>query len=258
MRSVVFVLVIACSMGLAPALAALTVTPNGANPMTLECHMSTYQELGATVSGAVGGFTLSTSGSVNVNMPGDYFIQYTARDGSGQTATAVRLVQVRDTIAPTVNAFVAKNSLWPNNHNLINVGFNYTAEDACDPQPLVRVMVFANEDDEMQTGDGRHAPDAKNISRTTLRLRAERKGDGPGRVYLIVVTATDASGNTGFSCTTVTVAHDQSKKSADRVRALAAQFTAACPSFASFMIGNGRLPAGSFIIGDGPVIGPKQ
>jgi hypothetical protein len=39
------------------------------------------------------------------------------------------------------------------------------------------------------------ALDARDIAPGTLRLRAERKGNGDGRVYLIVASATDGSGN---------------------------------------------------------------
>ena len=67
------------------------------------------------------------------------------------------------------------------------------------------MQVYSNEDDEHQTGDGTHSPDAKEIALGTLRLRAESKGNGNGRVYLIIVTATDDCNNTALSCCTVTV-----------------------------------------------------
>jgi hypothetical protein len=111
--------------------------------------------------------------------------------------------------------------------------------------------VFGDEDDETPTGDGNFSPDAKNIAPVTLRLRAERKGDADGRVYLIIVTATDASGNVSRCCRTVTVTHDQSKASKASVAAQAAAAQAYCEA-------HGTAPPGYFVIGDGPIIGPKQ
>jgi hypothetical protein len=113
-------------------------------------------------------------------------------------------------------------------------------------------MVFGDEDDEELTGDGNHSPDAKNIALNTLRLRSERKGDGDGRVYLIVVKATDVVGNVGFCCSTVVVPHDQSEASLASVQAQAAAAQAFCQANA------GTPPPGYFVIGDGPIIGPKQ
>jgi len=46
----------------------------------------------------------------------------------------------------------------------------------------------------------------------TLNLRAERSGNGNGRVYTLIVGCTDASGNSSTKTTGVTVPHDQGKK----------------------------------------------
>ena len=119
------------------------------------------------------------------------------------------------------------------------------------PVRLRQVLVFGDEDDEMPTGDGNHSPDAKNIGIGTLRLRSERRGDADGRVYLIVVRVTDAAGNVTNVCTTVVVTHDQSSASIASVNAQAAAAKA-------FFMANGVPPPGYFVIGDGPIIGPKQ
>jgi hypothetical protein len=113
-------------------------------------------------------------------------------------------------------------------------------------------MVFGNEDDQTPTGDGTFSPDASNIGLGTLRLRNEHVGSGNGRVYLVVVKATDASGNVGLDCGTVVVPHDQTAASLALIETQATAAKAFC------LANSGTPPPGYFVIGDGPVIGPKQ
>jgi hypothetical protein len=114
------------------------------------------------------------------------------------------------------------------------------------------VQVFSDEGDTAPTGEGNFSPDAKDIAAGTLRLRQERKGDADGRVYLVVTTATDTSGNQAHCCSTVVVPHDQSAASIASVNAQAATASAFCDA------NNGAPPAGFVQVGIGPVIGPKQ
>ena len=86
----------------------------------------------------------------------------------------------------------------------------------------------------------------------TLRLRGERKGNGDGRVYLIVTEATDSSGNRGSSCCAVAVPLSNTATS----QASAAAQAAAARSFC--LAHGGTAPAGYFVVGDGVVSGPKQ
>ena len=104
----------------------------------------------------------------------------------------------------------------------------------------------------MQSGDGNFAPDAKDIAVGSLRLRAERQGNSDGRVYLILVEATDSSGNRGINCCTAVVPHSNKRQALESVQAQAAAAQAFCLAHA------GMPPAGYFVLGDGPLIGPKQ
>jgi hypothetical protein len=151
-----------------------------------------------------------------------------------------------------VNSSVSTSSLWPPNHNLINVGLAFTKSDNCDPAASVQVLVYGDEDDLDEGGDGNFSPDAKNIAAGTLRLRSERSGDANGRVYLIVVKVTDAAGNVGFNCSTVVVTKSQSASDINSVNAQAVAAKAFC------LANNGAAPSGYFVIGDGPTVGPKQ
>jgi hypothetical protein len=150
-----------------------------------------------------------------------------------------------------VTSTVDTSLLRPPNHNVVDVGL--TAASHCGAPATFQVRVFGDEDDATPTDSNTvFSPDAAHIAVGTLRLRAERKGSGDGRVYLIVVCGTDAAGNTGFACSTVVVPHDASKSSKASVNSQAAAAQAYCEA------NNGAPPAGFFPIGDGPVVGPKQ
>jgi uncharacterized repeat protein (TIGR01451 family) len=150
---------------------------------------------------------------------------------------------------PVVNAAVALSLLPQNNHDLVNVGLTATATDGSCPTTF-QVRVFGNEDDVTPTAQ--FSPDARDIAVGTLRLREERDATGNGRVYLVVVKATNAAKETGFATVTVVVPESSSPADISSVEMQAA----AAKAFADTH--NGAPPPGYFVIGDGPVIGPKQ
>lgn len=158
-------------------------------------------------------------------------------------------VTVVDSTPPVVSCAATTAMLWPPNHDLVAVGLASSAVDVCSGTQPVTINVFGDEDDEEGSGDGNHSPDARQDP--ALRLRAERQGSNDGRVYLILTTATDAAGNVGHGCCTVVVPHSRSTADVASVEAQAAAAEAFCEA-------NAAAPAGYFVIGDGPVIGPKQ
>ncbi len=60
-------------------------------------------------------------------------------------------------------------------------------------------------------GDGNTSSDWVVIDAHHVRLRAERSGNGTGRIYTITITCTDAARNSSHKTVTVTVPHDQSQ-----------------------------------------------
>ncbi len=205
---------------------------------------------------AVNGESTGPGGTheVELHEPGIYVLTLTVSDENGGISEPCdAVVTVVDVTAPEVSCSLSTTLLWPPNHDLITVGLDVHTHDNCEEHGgvTVAVAVYADEDDETPTGDGKHSPDAKDIASGTLRLRSERRGDSDGRVYLIVATATDASGNSSTTCCTVVVPHDGSKAS---IASVLAQADAAKATFAS----TGAPPSDYFVSGDGPIIGPKQ
>jgi RHS repeat-associated protein len=145
---------------------------------------------------------------------------------------------------------VTSSRLWPANHSMQAVGYSAALGAACVGLAEMSVQVWSDEPDEAQTGDGNHTPDAALAPLMQLQLRAERKGNSDGRVYLILARATSPSGATNTSCASVGVPKSQSSRDRD---ALDAQMGAA--SF--FCAANGGPPQGFIRLLDEPwVMGP--
>ena len=75
------------------------LTVLGDNPLVVECHTA-LSDPGATATDNCGA-TVTSTNDVNVNVPGNYTITYTATDGTN-SVTATRAVTVVDTTAPVI------------------------------------------------------------------------------------------------------------------------------------------------------------
>jgi hypothetical protein len=187
-----------------------------------------------------GPFAVTASALFSMTMK----VEFTLPAG-GQFVSRGQVMEAVD--VPVVDCTVAQQSLWPPNHDLVNVGLTASAQTSTGPLP-VTINVFSNEDDEENTGDGNFSPDATS---PPLRLRAERKGNGDGRIYLIRASATGPSGVAGFGCCTAVVPQMPNAAGLSAVLTRADAAEAACDA-------GGTVPPGFVAVGDGPVIGPKQ
>ncbi len=102
-----------------------------------------------------------------------------------------------DNRAPSISISVKKKSLWPPDHKMVDIGFKYSVIDNCDPDPVIKIKVTSDEPTatEASSGGAKYFPDAVVDRNGKIQLRAECATDGDGRVYQIVVTAKDSSGN---------------------------------------------------------------
>lgn len=132
---------------------------------------------------------------------------------------------------PSLACSVKIDMLWPPNHKMVKVGLKVTPSNFAGPVTYT-LHVYSNEaNDAKGSGDPHEGADGSwsHSDPSTLKLRAERSGEvKTGRVYLIIVRATDKSGNTACCCTTVTVPHDQSKRAKSAVTAAAAAAESYC------------------------------
>ena len=135
-----------------------------------------------------------------------------ATDAAGNTATCSFTVTVNDIEPPVIHDLVVTPPvLWPPNHKMKNVNVDYTSTDNC-PGPITCNIAVTSDEPENGTGDGDTAPDWELIDDHHIKLRAERAGNGDGRVYTVKVTCTDQYGNSSSGIKTVLVPKNMSKK----------------------------------------------
>jgi len=146
------------------------ITITGSNPASVELG-GAYSDAGATAFDAYHGATnVTSSGSVDTSTLGSYIITYTATDLSGNTASAIRVVNVVDTTAPVV-------TVTGDNPATVELGGTYTDAGATSTDASASYAVV-----------------------TTGTVDTDTVGE-----YTLTYTSTDSSGNAGTATRTVNV-----------------------------------------------------
>ena len=192
-------------------------------PVTLECQSSRSAWVPlppAAASDACGVVTVTnshTSGGHDASGTyplGTTTVTFVATDSAGQQTSCHTAVTVRDTVPPVLTVVASPTVLWPPNHRMVTVDDTVVATDACDPSPAILLVAASSSesDDALGGGDGSTTDDVQGASVGTpdvsILLRAERDGQGSGRVYTLTYRASDGSGNATQASSTVTVPHD--------------------------------------------------
>lgn len=151
--------------------------------------------------------TLSANGNDQQRAEG------TCEDRAGNGATvSFTAIQIDDT-PPTLTCSVDPATLWPPNHKLVPVRVSVQmADDLSGPAAFALTAARSNEPDD-GLGDGDTTEDIRGFAIGTAdadgELRAERSGQGSGRVYTLEYAGRDAAGNAATCAVTVTVPHDR-------------------------------------------------
>jgi hypothetical protein len=171
-----------------------------------------------SIQSTLGGAPVELPQSVisNLNL-GIHHILLSVNDGINDLAISEIIIEIVDTNIPTLAPIADKTILWPPDHKMVDITIATNANDNSGALVTLSVSVISNEPQD-GLGDGDMSPDwtTPEIDQTagiiTLQLRSERPGIGDGRLYIIDITATDASGNSSDAQVEIIVPHGQKKK----------------------------------------------
>jgi len=130
-------------------------------------------------------------------------------DAAGNAGTATATVANIDKKAPVLKLFANKSVLSPPNHKMVPIRLSWNATDDASGIASVKLVSVTSNEPDNGSGDGNTANDIQGADIGTadeeILLRAERSGNGNGRIYTIVYKATDLAGNASTATITVKV-----------------------------------------------------
>lgn len=153
--------------------------------------------------------TFATGSLTPANSPLAITFSY-GGDGNFNPITGGGTLVIVDTVAPTITLNGNAISLWPPNkkyHTIDVTDLVASASDGCDANVNLNSVVISkvtSDEGTSSSGDIIIAANCKSV-----QLRADRNGNGDGRVYTITFRVTDTWGNTTTTTAKVTVPHDQ-------------------------------------------------
>jgi dipeptidyl aminopeptidase/acylaminoacyl peptidase len=146
---------------------------------------------------------------------GTYNVTLQVTDSAAQSDTDEVAITIDDQTPPQITASVSPSLLWPPNHRMVNVRSTVDAFDFCGPITTPALTSVTSNEPENGLGDGNTAPDIMGTNLGTedfmFKVRAERSGTGTGRIYTVIYSATDPSGNVGEGSAEIKVPHDRGK-----------------------------------------------
>ena len=129
--------------------------------------------------------------------------------GSASASDPTHYVGTHTNHPPSCNATASPSSLWPPNHQMKTIAVLGVTDPDGDPV-TVRIDGITQDEPVNEQGDGNTGPDGTGVGTSTAQVRAERSGQGDGRVYVIHFTGRDNQGGTCTGTVSVGVPHDQS------------------------------------------------
>jgi hypothetical protein len=142
--------------------------------------------VGYTVTPAKPGITFLPATQTAENLAGNRVFNFTVDTPPSNAPPDVS--QARPSLA----------TLWPPNHSLTGISILGVTDADNDPVTIT-INQIKQDEPTNGTGDGDTCPDAAGLGTAAAQIRAERKGNGNGRVYTIYFTASDGRGGASGS-----------------------------------------------------------
>jgi hypothetical protein len=129
-------------------------------------------------------------------------------DPSTPLNSATTIVTVSNPPPKITAASVDTQSLWPPDHQMVDVAASDDIADNCGH--VACTLSVSSSEPSDGSGDGKTAVDWEILDAHHLRLRSERAGTGSGRIYRVTTTCTDSSGAASTKTLTVFVPKSRS------------------------------------------------
>ncbi|MFD0693940.1 OmpL47-type beta-barrel domain-containing protein [Paenibacillus sp. GCM10027628] len=163
----------------------LTATDEGAGIATTEYRVN-------------GGDWLPYTNPVLLTDEGKLTVEYRSTDLAGNTEESKTLAVQLDKTVPQLQLSVDKPVIGPPNHKMVPIHVTINADDSASGIAKVELVSITSNEPDNGSGDGNTVQDIQNAefgtNDTDFSLRAERSGNGSGRVYTITYKATDHAG----------------------------------------------------------------
>jgi hypothetical protein len=180
-------------------------------PVTIKLAATDPDDASSTLTTifSVNGGAFVQGNAVTISQNGTDTLSYFSKDPTGNTETTKTFTVNIDTTVPVVTiATVNPTVLWPPNHKFVPVTVTGSVTDASGGVPSSVSFNVVDEYGEVQPSGTAPVNSAGNFS-FTVSLPASRLGqDKDGRLFTIMVSATDQAGNTSSTSTNVIVPHD--------------------------------------------------
>lgn len=189
------------------AISAVSISEPDGDPLKVEWFVNgqLFSTVDLPADAATNPITLYLTNTYPV---GTNLVSVAVTDEQSNVVECASEIVMLDTTAPVIKSIRAsKEVIWPPNHKLVNVCLSVEADD-CTPVTWKITRITSNE--RCVNGAGNTSPDyfiCKNKQQALLR--AERSGNGYGRIYTLFVEVKDTSGNTSTGCVKVYVPHDR-------------------------------------------------
>jgi hypothetical protein len=161
-----------------------------------------YSTKGAQITS---GIVAGDNASLTLSAEGETTITYFSTDRAGNVEAPKSLVVRIDKTAPTITGLPAQCTVWPPNRKFVQVAI-VTAIDGLSGLSSFNTDVQSSEPslpgevDSITVGTG--------LEQRVISVRADRRAEGTGRIYVISAVATDKAGNTASASANCVVPHD--------------------------------------------------